>query len=32
MDPLRILVGDDHPIFRFGLRMLLSAPGLGGLR
>ena len=25
MDSLRILVGDDHPIVRFGLRMLLSA-------
>jgi DNA-binding NarL/FixJ family response regulator len=25
MDSLRILVGDDHPIVRFGLRMLLNA-------
>ena len=25
MTPLRILIADDHPVFRFGLRTLLSA-------
>jgi DNA-binding NarL/FixJ family response regulator len=25
MEPVRILIADDHPVFRFGLRALLSA-------
>jgi DNA-binding NarL/FixJ family response regulator len=25
MDPLRILIADDHPVFRYGLRALLKA-------
>ena len=25
MDPIRILIADDHPVFRFGLRALLNA-------
>ncbi len=25
MDPLRVLVADDHPLFRSGLRALLAA-------
>ena len=25
MNPIRILVADDHPVFRFGLRALLNA-------
>jgi DNA-binding NarL/FixJ family response regulator len=25
MEPIRILIADDHPVFRFGLRALLSA-------
>ena len=25
MDPIRILIADDHPVFRFGLRSLLNA-------
>src|SRR5260370_37997348 len=24
-DPIRLLIADDHPIFRFGMRMLLTA-------
>ena len=25
MNPIRILIADDHPVFRFGLRALLNA-------
>jgi DNA-binding NarL/FixJ family response regulator len=25
MNPIRILIADDHPMFRFGLRALLAA-------
>ncbi len=25
MAPIRILIADDHPVFRFGLRALLNA-------
>jgi DNA-binding NarL/FixJ family response regulator len=25
MDQIRILIADDHPVFRFGLRALLNA-------
>lgn len=25
MDPIRVLIADDHPVFRFGMRALLSA-------
>jgi DNA-binding NarL/FixJ family response regulator len=25
MDPIRVLIADDHPVFRFGLRALLGA-------
>src|SRR5260370_39944168 len=29
METIRVLIADDHPVFRFGLRALLSAtPGL----
>ena len=24
-EPIRILIADDHPIFRFGMRTLLTA-------
>ncbi len=26
-DPVRVLIADDHPVFRFGLRALLAAEG-----
>jgi len=25
VNPIRILIADDHPVFRFGLRALLKA-------
>jgi DNA-binding NarL/FixJ family response regulator len=25
MNPIRIVIADDHPVFRFGLRAMLNA-------